>query len=398
MQTRSVYLDHNACASPTVLQQLMADLASGAWIRKDALHFVIRGLGNPSSVHNFGRNSKSILRELLEEFSKKLDCPPGRFFFTSGGSEGNSWVLQNFYNNTNGTGVVLTSRAEHDSVMLALKGHEKNVRFIALQRSGQWDLSDLKKAVFDLREKNQKLPLLISMVFAHHETGTLQAIEEVSAFAHQHNILIHLDAVQAFAKVPIRLKEWGVHFSTFSFQKLVGPVGLGALYVNLPADHLGAKSFSSLIFGHQQDKFRGGTENVLAVALTLEMLSRLNAKADWRQVRELRQNLERLMLKEFPGLLIAGLELPESQRLPNTTCFVLPQLRGSTAVMALDLRGICVSAGSACSSGNVEKNETLLAMGYSEDQAKNTLRLSLGPGTTEDELQYFISQFKEVVG
>jgi cysteine desulfurase len=369
-----VYLDHNA--TTPIHPEIAAKVPE--WLK---------AWGNPSSIHWAGREPKALLREARSAIASLLGVEALELIFTAGGSEANNLALKGLASSaTESRRQIVVSSVEHPSVRKTAEFLRKQgftVDFVRVNRSGELDLEHLRALVGDKT-------LLVSCMLANNETGHLMPLAEVSAIAHASGALVHCDAVQALGKIPLNLRELGVDLASFSGHKFYALKGCGVLYarrgLNLP----------SLIHGGGQERGRrAGTENLMSIA----SLGFMCTKGDEivmqaLRVRELRDRMEAMILERIPEVVITG---PERPRLPGTSSMSLKGIDGETLLMNLDVRGFAVSTGAACSSGNPEPSPTLLAMGLTREEAQSSLRLSLGWGTTEEEVTRFVSALEEVV-
>jgi cysteine desulfurase len=346
--TPAVYLDYNATAP--VRPEAAAAVA-------DALGLT----GNASSVHRFGRLARRKLEDAREAVAALVGAPAERVVFTSGGTEANNLALTGA-----GRARRLVSAGEHDSVLNAAAGAEGGLERIPLRRDGVVDLDAL-----EARLGEDPRPALVSVMLANNETGVIQPVARAAETAHGRGALVHCDAVQGAGKIPVDMAALGVDLLSLSAHKLGGPQGVGALIV---AE--GIELAPLMLGGGQERRHRAGTENLPGIAgfaaaaeCALAGLERMAGLA------ELRDRLERHLRARAPEIEIYGASAP---RLPNTSCFGTPGLAAETQVMALDLAGIAVSAGAACSSGKVAPSHVLRAMGASEAEAGSAIRVSLG--------------------
>lgn len=350
-----IYLDHNA-TSP------LRDAA------RKAMLAALELTGNASSIHAEGRAARASLDASREALARALGVIAPMVVFTSGGSEANNLAVK-------GTPVarLIVSAVEHPSVIEAAKASGKPADILPVDGEGVVDLAALDR----LLEAGPKA--LIAVMLANNETGVVQPLREISALARKHGALVHCDAVQAFGKIAVNFGLLGVDTLSVSAHKLGGPVGAGALIVR---DGL---ALAALIQGGGQElRRRAGTENIAAIA-------GFAAAADEKrlEIRGLRDKLE----ASLEGAVVFGAAV---ERLSNTSCFALPGLSAETALMALDLAGIAVSSGSACSSGKVAKSHVLAAMGVAPDLAGNAIRVSLGWSTTAEDIDHFIAAWSRL--
>lgn len=373
-----IYLDHNATTpvAKTLLPHIQKWLES--W-------------GNPSSIHATGRGPKAILRESRKTLAKALNCSPLEIVFTSGGSEANNFILRGVveraHKENNPRKRILISAVEHPAVRVTAQKlaelFKLQLDIIPVNRDGELNLEAYENLLGDD-------VLLVSVMFANNETGHIFPIKEMAAKAHEHGALFHTDAVQCLGKLPVNFKEWGVNFATFSGHKFYALKGGGMAICK--------KGYSpdSLIYGGGQERHRrAGTENTLAIACMGQMAEQLDQQSTQEQrLTKLRDAMESEILKRIPEVRIIG---ADGNRLPGTTNMQIPGVDGESLLMNLDLEGFSVSTGAACSAGNPEPSPTLLAMGYSREEAQASLRLSLGWGNTEEEIQKFVEVLEKVV-
>lgn len=358
--TESVYLDNNATAPirPETVR---------------AVEAVMLSVGNPSSVHKHGRQAKKILEEARRNVAALCGAQPESLTFTSGGTEANNMVLRG-----SGRARILISAVEHPSVRDAYPQAE----IIPVAQDGLIDLVALEEIL-----SKDNTPALVSVMAANNETGIIQPVAQVSAIAHDHGALVHCDAVQAAGKIPLDVSELGADFLVVSAHKIGGPSGCGAL-VNvhdLPLEPL-------MLGGGQEKKVRSGTENLMGIAGFGAAAAAAMAQGtdEIARMRGFRDQMEQILLEKIPGLRIIG---ADTQRLGNTSCLVMPGVTSETQVMALDLDGFSVSAGSACSSGKVTTSPVLDAMGYSKEEAGSVIRVSFGWANEQHDGERFVDAF-----
>lgn len=323
--------------------------------------------GNASSVHAEGRAARKILDDAREVIARELGVIAPMVTFTSGGSEANNLAIKGVSFER-----ILISAIEHPSVIEAAKASGKPIEFIPVTGQGIVDLDALKTLLDGPKA-------LVSVMLANNETGVIQPIREIAELTHAHGALVHTDAVQAFGKIPVKFTLLGVDLMTITAHKLGGPPGIGALIVRdgLP--------LTPLIYGGGQElRRRAGTENVAGAAgfAAVANEKRFN-------VNSLRDELE----SELQDAAILG---KDAERLPNTTCFTVPGLNAETLLMSLDLDGLAVSSGSACSSGKVAKSHVLDAMGVAPEISKAAIRVSLGWNTTHEDINNFIAAWRRI--
>jgi cysteine desulfurase len=356
MTRRETYLDWNATAP----------------LRPEAEAAVAAALarcGNPSSVHRWGRAARQSIERAREAVAALVGAAPDRVVFVSGGTEANHLALI-------GTGRerVLVSAVEHNSVLEAVPGAER----ITVDGDGIVDLARLEQMLaLDPR------PAIVSVMLANNETGIIQPVAEIAEVAHAHGALFHCDAVQAAGKIPLAAADIGADLISLSAHKLGGPMGIGALVVTGNAEP------AALIRGGGQERGRrAGSENLPGIAGFAAAAEAAAAGIlDYIRVARLRDGLEAAAIAAVPDALVTGAGVA---RLPNTTALALLGISAETQVIALDLDGVMVSAGAACSSGKVGPSHVLAAMGVPSEIAAGTIRVSLGWTTTEADIAHFL--------
>jgi len=353
---RRVYLDHNASAP----------LKPGV---KAAVAAALDLVGNPSSVHGHGRAVRRAVEDARARVAALAGAAPTRVVFTAGGTEANNLALRGFPGRR-----PIVSAVEHDSVLAAAPDAAR----IPVDSRGVADLDALERLLSDGG------PALVSLMLVNNETGVIQPVAEAARIAHAHGALLHCDAVQGAGRLPLSMPDLGADLLTLSAHKIGGPAGVGAL---LLAE--GVEPEPLLHGGGQERRRRAGTENLLgiagfgaAAALALEDMAAAQGLAS------LRDSLEARALAAVPAARVMGAGAP---RVGNVSCLALPGASGETQVMALDLAGIAVSAGSACSSGKVRASHVLRAMGADDSLAGSALRISLGWGSTAEDVDRFLA-------
>lgn len=354
---RRHYLDFNATAPirPEVIE---------------AVTNAMRSVGNPSSVHAAGREARRIVENARQSVAALAGARSQDVIFTSGGTEANNLALQ-----SSGRERILVGAGEHDSVLQAAPDAVR----IPLNGEGAVDLTKLAELLED-----GSRPSLVSLMFANNETGVIQPVVEAAELARKAGALVHCDAVQAAGKLPINMTELGVDMLTLSAHKFGGPQGIGALVLKP-----GLELKPLLRGGGQERRRRAGTENVAAcagfgVAADLALTQLPQA----RSLSALRDDFERRIAEMSPESEIFGRAV---ERLPNTSCLTMPGVSAETQVMALDLAGVAVSSGSACSSGKVQASHVLKAMGVEDAVASTAIRVSLGWSNTADDVDALVA-------
>ena len=348
------YLDHNATSPlrPSVRTAMLAALDGG---------------GNASSVHAEGRAARKLLDDARETLAFALGCLPQMIVFTASGTEANNMALRGV-----GAERILVSAIEHPSVLAAARASGKAVDVIPVDGEGRVDLARLEAM---LHGPN----LLVSVMLANNETGVIEPIADVVALARKAGALVHVDAVQGFGKLPVNFGLLGCDLMTVAAHKVGGPVGAGALVVR---DGLVVEPL--LVGGGQELRRRAGTENLAAIA---------GFAAVAREDRIDTKDLQHLLESSLEDVVILG---QGATRLPNTTCLALRGTRAETLLMNLDLAGVAVSSGSACSSGKVGRSHVLEAMGVPGEISSAAIRVSLGWNSTAADVQHFITVWKQL--
>jgi len=365
--TERAYLDWNATAP--LRPQARA-----------ALLEALDAIGNPSSVHAEGRAARGIVETARERVAALVGAEPRHVVFTASGTEANMLALSP---NTGGGQRLLVSAIEHPSVRSG--GRFAAVEEVAVTAAGVVDLADLGRRL-------EGAPALVSVMLANNETGVIQPIKEVARLVQEAGGLLHVDAVQAAGRIPCDINALEADLLTLSGHKIGGPKGAGALVKRRPLN------LHPLVTGGGQERGeRAGTENVAAIAGfgAAAGAAKANLTAESACMRGLRDRLEAGLRAATPGLIIFG---ADAERLPNTTLFALDGLKAETAIIRFDLEGVAVSSGAACSSGKVQPSHVLKAMGVSAELARSAVRVSLGPTTTEDDIERFLTAWITVSG
>ncbi len=371
-----IYLDHAATTAvhPDVL--------------KEMLPYFTDKFGNPSSVYGFAANNKNKLTEARETIAGALGAKPEEIYFTAGGSESDNWALKctaEAYGVHGGH--IITTKIEHHAILHTCKYLENrgyDVTYLDVDENGLVDLNILEAAI-------RPDTLLISIMFANNEIGTIEPIKEIGEIAHRHGILFHTDAVQAFGQIPIHVDEMNIDMLSASGHKFNGPKGIGFLYIK---KGLKLKSF---IHGGQQERGRrAGTENVPGIVGIAKACEIAMAEMEERMKKEteLRDYLIKRILKEIPYTRLNG---HSRKRLPNNVNISFQFVEGESILIMLDMAGICASSGSACTSGSVDPSHVLLAIGLPHEIAHGSLRLTLGYENTKEEMDMVVDNLKRII-
>ena len=371
---RTIYLDNNATTQvdPTVFEAMMP------WLREE--------YGNPSSVYSLGRRAAAALDIAREQLASLLHCAPDELIFTSCGSESiNSAILSAASIDPDKTHII-TSAVEHSATIklcehLARRGYE--ITWLPVDELGRLDIERLESAI-------RADTALVTLLWANNETGVLFPIQEIARLTSARKVALHVDAVQGIGKLPLNVGELGVQFLSVSGHKLHCPKGIGALYIHKRT------RFTPWLRGSQESARRGGTQNVssiVAMGKAAEIAAAL-LSANPGKTKGLRDRFERSVLKSVAGADVNG---EREYRLPNTTNIAFDGIESEGALMLLDERGICCSAGSACTSGSVHPSHVLKAMGFSTHRARSSLRFSFGRFNTEEEVDIASAVVPEVI-
>ena len=376
---RRIYLDHTATTplDPRVMEAMRPCFSVT--------------FGNASSVHSYGRDARELLERARAIIAGAVGAEPAEIFFTSGGTEADNLAIMGVMSAEKGRNGIVTSRAEHHAVLepcRSLAENGKDVSFLPVDPCGAVDMDALRGQVGGGTA-------LVSIMHANNETGTISAIQPIAAVAHQAGALFHTDAVQSAGKIPLDVRELGVDLMTLSAHKMYGPKGIGALYVRrgVPVDPM-------LHGGGQERGRRPGTENVplavgFAEAFRLALQEREEESA---RLLSLRDGLERRIRALFPRVIVNG---DPAARLPHILNISFPgdvfPIEGDMLVMNMDLEGIAVTSGSACTSGSLDPSHVILAMGRDEKTAKATLRFSFGKENTMDDVGFVAEKLQIVI-
>ena len=368
---RRVYLDHNATTSvePEVLEAM--------------LPYFGREYGNAASIHSFGQRARAAVETAREQVAELIGARAQEIVFTSGGTEADNHAVFGIVNawRQSHPGIrphVVTSTVEHEAVLNACQAVEKEgaaVTYLPVGENGQISIDALRNAI-------GPETALVTIMHANNELGTVQPMEEIGGVAKQADVYLHTDAVQSAGKIPVDVNRLAVDLLSLSGHKFYAPKGIGALYVR------GGTRVQQLLYGgHHQRGFRPGTENVpgiVGLGKAAE-IARQRMEADSERISALRDKLEKALLARVPHARVNGSGAP---RTPNTTNIMFPGIEGEALVIALDLKGLACSTGAACSSGAVEPSHVLTAIGLAPEEARASLRFSLGRHTTSEDIDF----------
>ena len=344
--------------------------------------------GNPSSVYGFAAKNKDAITRQRETIAKALGANANEIYFTAGGSEADNWALKATAEAYKDKGKhIITTKIEHHAILhtgeyLEKKGFE--ITYLEVDENGMVRVEDLKAAI-------RPDTILISVMYANNEIGTIEPIKEIGSIAKEHGILFHTDAVQAFGQVPINVDECNIDMLSASGHKLNGPKGIGFLYIRK-----GVKIRSFVHGGAQERRRRAGTENVpgiIGLGTAVERAVRTMEERTKKEI-ELRDYLIGRVLEEIPYTKLNG---DPKKRLPNNANFSFQFVEGESLLIMLDMKGICASSGSACTSGSLDPSHVLLAIGLPHEIAHGSLRITLNEEFEKEDMDYVVDTLKEIV-
>ncbi len=377
MEKRRVYMDY-AATTPMKKEVLEA-----------MLPYYNDLFGNASSVHAFGREVKGSLDEGRDQIAKLINAESSEVYFTAGGSESDNWAIKGvaFANKEKGNHII-TTKIEHHAVLHTCEYLEKHhgfeTTYLDVDSEGKINLEELKNSITDKT-------ILISIMFANNEIGTIQPIKEIGQIAKERGVLFHTDGVQALGNVHIDVKDLNIDLMAMSAHKIYGPKGIGALYIRK-----GVKLHSILHGGAQEKRRRAGTENMAGIVGfgKAAELARLNLDENINKLTGLRDKLINGVLEKIPYARVNG---SLEDRLPGNTSICFEFIEGESLLLSLDMMGIAGSSGSACTSGSLEPSHVLMAIGLTHEIAHGSLRLSLGYKNTEEDVDYVLETLPKIV-
>lgn len=376
MEGKIIYFDH---AATTPLKKEVLD---------EMMPYLTEQYGNPSTIYKLGREAKKAIELARERVAKALNADIQEIYFTSGGTESDNWALKGvaFANKDKGKHIITTT-IEHHAVLHPLKyleGLGFEVTYVPVEPNGIVDPQKIKEAIRDDT-------ILISVMLANNEIGTIQPVKEIAKIAKEKGIIVHTDAVQAVGQIPVDVKDLGVDLLSLSAHKFYGPKGVGALYIRK-----GTKIHPFSHGGAQERNRRAGTENVAgivglgkAIELATQNLSEYAAK-----LQKLRDKLIDGVLSKIDYVRLNG---DRNLRLPNNANFSFEFIEGESLLLMLDMKGIAASSGSACTSGSLDPSHVLLAIGLEHEVAHGSLRITLGEDNTEEDIDYLLEVLPEIV-
>lgn len=376
MDRKIIYMD-NSATTPVKKEVLDA-----------MLPYYTEKYGNPSSIYSIGQESKAAIIKARESVANIIGAKKDEIFFTSGGSEADNWAIKSvaLANKDKGNHII-TSKIEHHAVLHAcqyLQKHGFEVTYLDVDKYGVVDLDQLRDSITDKT-------ILISIMFANNEIGTIQPIKEIGEIAREHNIYFHTDAVQAMGNIKIDVNDLNIDLLSMSAHKFYGPKGIGALYVRK-----GVKIDSFIHGGAQEANKRAGTENtasIVGLSTALELAYK-NLDEHNKKLTKLRERLINGVMNKIDYVILNGHPV---KRLPGNVNFCFRFIEGESLLLSLDMEGICASSGSACTSGSLDPSHVLLSIGLPHEIAHGSLRLTLGDFNTEEEVDFVVEKLVEIV-
>ncbi len=375
--SKKVYLDYAATTytRPEVLEEM--------------LPYFTEQFGNPSSLYTFSEDTKKAILKARERIAKAINADKDEIYFTAGGSEADNWAIKGIVSALRNKGNhIITTAIEHHAVINTCKYLERNgceVTYLPVDAEGFINIEDLKNAITDKT-------ILVSIMFANNEVGTLQPIKEIGTFLREKKILFHTDAVQAVGHVPVDVKDMNIDLLSLAGHKFYGPKGVGALYIRK-----GIRIDNLIHGGGQERNKRASTENISGIVGLGKAIELATAELaeESKRVYDLREKLIDGILERIPYTKLNG---PRgNKRLPGNTDFSFIGIEGETLLLDLDDEGIYGSTGSACASGSLDPSHVLLALGLNHETAHGSLRLTLGAKTTEDEIDYVLEVLPRII-
>ena len=377
MEKRRLYMDYAATtpAKKEVVEAMMPYLTD---------YF-----GNASSFHLFGREAKTVLDKARRQVASLVNADPSEIYFTNGGSESDNWALEGtaFARKSKGNHII-TSKIEHHAILHTCeyleKTHGFEVTYLDVDKDGKVDLEQLKREIKDTT-------ILVSIMYANNEIGTIQPIKEIAKIAHEHGALMHTDAVQAVGNIPVDVKDLDVDLMSMSGHKIYGPKGIGGMYIKK-----GVRIHNFMHGGAQERRRRAGTENIPAIVgygKAAEM-AKENLENHMSELSRLREKLVNGVMERIPHTRLNG---HPTDRIPGNTNFSFEFIEGEGILLLLDQLGIAASSGSACTSGSLDPSHVLMAIGLTHEWAHGSLRLSIGDFTTDEDIDYILEHLPKII-
>lgn len=347
--------------------------------------YLTNNYGNASSIYSIGRQARIVIENARNQVSKAIKCNPNEIYFTSGGTESDNMAIIGIAHAYSKKGNhIITSAIEHPAVLNTLERLKRqgfDITYIPVDKKGVVDVAKLENAI-------TSKTILITIMFANNEIGTIQPIKEIGKIAKAHNIVFHTDAVQAIGHIDIDVESLNIDSLSISAHKIYGPKGVGALYIKK-----GVKCDPLITGGHQERDHRAGTENTASIVGLGKAIELLN-EIDNDLICQLRDHTLYRITNEINGVTING---STEHRLPNNINISFADVSGDALLFNLDLKGICASSGSACTSGSLEPSHVLTAIGLPEQLVKSSLRITLGKYNTLEECDFLVDVLKEIV-
>ena len=344
--------------------------------------------GNPSSMYSIGRSSRRAIETARKRVAELINCKPKEIYFTSCGSESDNMALKGIaYANKEKGNHIITSKIEHPAILNSCKTLEKQgyrITYLNVDEEGNIDISELENSI-------NEDTILISIMFANNEIGTIEPIEQISKIAKKHNIIFHTDAVQACGNIKIDVKDMGIDMLSLSGHKINAPKGVGALYIRE-----GIEFDRFLDGGHQEKNKRAGTENVAEIVGLGKAceIAKNNLESHINKLKELRDFYINQVEEKIENIKLNG---PRDNRLPGNANISFKGVNGSELLLKLDEKGICASAGSACSTGSSSPSHVLISIGLDSKMAEGTLRVSFGEENSKEDVKYLVENLENIV-
>lgn len=376
-QLRRVYMDHSA-TTPVRTE-----------VAEEMYKYITEYFGNPTSLHYFGRQVRNAVEEAREKVAKAIGAKTNEIVFTSGGTESDNMAIHGVaYANKNRGNHIITSAVEHHAVLNTVKALGKEgftITILPVDKYGMVNPDDVANAITDKT-------ILVTIMHANNEVGTIQPIQEISKITREHGVIFHTDAVQSFGKIPVNVDDLGVDLLTISGHKIYAPKGIGALYIRK-----GTRWKQSLFHGGAQERLRrAGTENVpgiIALGKACELAVE-NLESEAAYLSKLRDMLIEEVIGKISHVTLTG---HPTKRIPGHASFCFRYIEGESMLLSLDMKGIAASSGSACTSGSLEPSHVLLAMDIPHEVAHGSIRLTLGRDNTEEDIDYFMEVIVPIV-
>lgn len=357
-------------------------------VLKEMFPYLTKEYGNASSMYSIGRQSRRAIENARKQVAQLLNCKPQEIYFTSCGTESDNTALKGvaFKNKEKGNHII-TSKIEHPAILHTCQNLEKQgfeVTYLNVDEEGTIDLEQLNNSI-------KPSTILISIMFANNEIGTIEPIEQISYIAKKHNIIFHTDAVQACGNIPIDVQKMGIDMLSLSGHKINAPKGIGALYVKE-----GIEFETYMDGGHQEHSKRAGTENVaeiVGLGKACEM-AKNNMEKHIKYLQNLRDYYISQVEEKIPDVKLNG---SRKNRLPGNSNFSFKDIRGDELLLKLDEKGICASSGSACSTGSLEPSHVLTAIGLPQNLLDGTLRVTFGEDNTKEDVDYLVENLEQII-